>query len=212
MAELIKCNIYRENAKFEVERIAKQNDEKRDKYTVKGYPLLFNIPSKTYNEKGNEITMTISPNALDETNLNGRIYLLCDHDWSKRLGRNGKNLEFQVDKNIGLFMKCELPNTQYARDIFNEVEDEILDSMSFSALAEYETDNKGNITYTKIVEFYEASLVANPQFLQASVIVANNENSQVKVKEEIKPEEIKAENQFIEESEFKEILKEFEEV
>lgn len=166
--KIFKCNY--NDVKFETDVIQKQDGEKRDTLEVKGYFVIFD--SVGMDDDG-KTKIKISPNAFDETNLNGRIYLLLDHQWEKRLGRTGRNLELQIDKGIGGFMRCKLPNTQLARDAFNEVEDGILDGMSWCGLCEYEEEENGTMLLTKCHELYEVTLTAIPRFFEASVITAS---------------------------------------
>lgn len=112
---------------FETEVRAEDGSEK--KLVIRGYPILYNTPTKVWDWWYGEITETILPTALEGVNLD-EVYLLVGHNPDNVLGKSKINMRLEPDE-TGLFMECELPNTQYARDWYNLIEAKIVDGMSF---------------------------------------------------------------------------------
>ena len=115
-------------------KIETRVDEKQEggkKLVLRGYPILFNIETNIYDFWYGEVRETILPTALDGTDLTN-VYLITGHNIEpdKVLGRNNVNMRMEVD-DTGLFFECQLPNTQLARDIYNLIEEGIVDGMSF---------------------------------------------------------------------------------
>lgn len=139
------------------------------KLFIRGYPILFNTPTKIWDFFDGEITETILPTALDGTRLDN-VYLLVGHNADNVLGRVGINVRVEIDE-IGLFFECELPNTQLARDWYNLVEPGIVDGMSFGFMTSdqvnYETMTR---TITHIDELIEITITPFPAYKEASVV------------------------------------------
>lgn len=157
--------------KFETEARVIEGEGK--KLILRGYPILFNTPTriKSFWDEWEE---TISPNALDNTDLSN-VYLLVGHNPDNVLGRAGINMRFEVDE-TGLFFECELPNTQYARDWYNLVESGIVDGMSFGFNSEGDTWTEpsetqiAKRTINKISKLWEITITPFPAYDEASVV------------------------------------------
>lgn len=115
------------NVEFRTE--AREAENGRKELVVRGYPILFNTPTKVWDYWYDEITEIILPQALDGVDLQN-VFLLYGHDMNRVLGRTGKNMRLETDE-TGLFMECVMPNTQEARDLYNLIEAGIVDGMSF---------------------------------------------------------------------------------
>lgn len=152
--------------------IRKEENEK-GKMVLRGYPILFNEPTTIRTIFGDEITETILPTALDRTDLSN-VYLLVGHNPDNLVGRSGINMRLEKDE-TGLFFECELPNTQYARDYYNLIEQGIVDGMSFGFRSgdqiNYETMTR---TITDIAELYEITITPFPAYKLASVVAKRN--------------------------------------
>lgn len=144
-----------------------EDKTKRDKMVIRGYPILFNTRTSIRDGFGTYEENILS-NALDGTELSD-IYLLGSHNPDNLLGRVGKNMRVEKDDK-GLFFECELPNTQYARDIYNLVESGILDGMSFGFNAEFRDVGAGKRDITRITNLYEITLTPFPAYMEASVV------------------------------------------
>ena len=189
-------------------RLETRVDEKQEggkKLVLRGYPILFNTETKIYDFWYGEIQETILPTALEGTNLND-VYLVGGHQVTpeKVLARNNINMRMEVDE-TGLFFESELPNTQYARDIYNLVESGLVDGMSFGFTCSDEVNEATGIrTITHIDELYEITITPFPAYKEASVIAqrqqadkeqkkANEEKARAEAKERAEQERLEAE-------------------
>lgn len=167
--EQIKQSEYR-SIKFETRVEEKQEGGK--KLVLRGYPILFNTDTSIYDYWYGEVRETILPTALEGTDLTN-VYLVGGHEITpdKVLGRNNINMRMEVDE-TGLFFECELPNTQYARDIYNLIEAGIIDGMSFGFTCSDEINESTKTrTITHIDELFEVTITPFPAYKEASVIV-----------------------------------------
>jgi HK97 family phage prohead protease len=162
-----KLNCEFRNAKITSQFERAEEKGKRDKMLIRGYPILFNSPTKV-RDGFVEYEEIVLPNALDQTDLSD-VYLLGGHNPDNLLGRTGKNMRVEKDEN-GLFFECDLPNTQYARDIYNLVESGILDGMSFGFNCEFARDKNNRNEIRKIINLYEITLTPFPAYAEASVV------------------------------------------
>ena len=167
-----KRNEYR-SIKFETRVEEKQEGGK--KLVLRGYAILFNTETVVHDFWGGEIRETIEPTALDNTDLTD-VYLISGHNIEPIhvLGRTGRNLRLEKDE-TGLFFECELPNTQEARDIYNLVEMEIVDGMSFGFDSDDEIDYETHTrTIKDIKRLYEISITPFPAY-ELTCVVARKE-------------------------------------
>ena len=156
-------------------KIETRVDEKQEggkKLVLRGYPILFNTETNIYDFWYGEVRETILPTALNGTDLTD-VYLITGHNIEpdKVLGRNNVNMRMEVD-DTGLFFECQLPNTQLARDIYNLIEEGIVDGMSFGFTCSDEvSDATKTRTITHIDELFEVTITPFPAYKEASVIV-----------------------------------------
>ena len=183
-------------------------DEKQEggkKLVLRGYPILFDTETRIYDFWYGEIRETILPTALEGTNLND-VYLVGGHQVTpeKVLARNNINMRMEVDE-TGLFFEAELPNTQYARDIYNLVESGLVDGMSFGFTCSDEVNQATGIrTITHIDELYEITITPFPAYKEASVIAkrqkadkeqkkADEEKAKAEAEERVEQERLESE-------------------
>ena len=211
--EQIKQSEYR-SIKFETRVEEKQEGGK--KLVLRGYPILFNTDTSIYDYWYGEVRETILPTALEGTDLTN-VYLVGGHEITpdKVLGRNNINMRMEVDE-TGLFLECELPNTQYARDIYNLIEAGIIDGMSFGFTCSDEINESTKTrTITHIDELFEVTITPFPAYKEASVIVqkqrqATEDEENKKAEAEAKKQE--EEKQAEEDAEKEKKLKELEDL
>lgn len=206
MEQIQKRSEYR-SIKFETRVEEKQEGGK--KLVLRGYPILFNTETIIYDWYYGEIRETILPTALEGTDLTD-VYLITGHNIEpdKVLGRNGVNMRLEVDE-TGLFFECELPNTQHARDIYNLVEQGLVDGMSFGfRCSDQVNEETMTRTITHIDELLEITITPFPAYKEASVIV-QKERQELKDKEKEKEEQEAAEK---EKAELEQKLKELEDL
>ena len=187
-------------SEFRTTKFEARVDEKQEggkKLVLRGYGILFKTEATCYDFWAGEVRETIEPTALQDTDLT-EVYLIGGHNIEpdKVLARTGINLRLEVDE-TGLFFEAEMPNTQYARDIYNLVESGIVDGMSFGFESPDEIDyEKHTRTITKITKLYELSITPFPAYKEASVIAQKQrqiEEDKQKEKEE-EQAKIEAEN------------------
>ena len=195
-------------------------DEKQEggkKLVLRGYPILFNTETRIYDFWYGEIRETILPTALEGTNLND-VYLVGGHQVTpeKVLARNNINMRMEVDE-TGLFFEAELPNTQYARDIYNLVESGLVDGMSFGFTCSDEVNQATGIrTITHIDELFEVTITPFPAYKEASVIAqrqkvdidnrkAEEEKAKAEAEERAEKERLEAEQKAERENKLKEL-------
>jgi len=140
---------------------------------VEGYALKFN----TVSEDLGGFVETILPEALSKTDLSD-VRCFVGHDTSKILGRTtSKTLQLTVD-DVGLKVRCEIPNTTLGRDTYESIKRGDLNQMSFG----FELANNGdrvtraNNGYlrelTNIKRITEVSIVSIPAYRDTDIAVA----------------------------------------
>lgn len=147
-------------------------DESKQK-VISGYALEFN----TLSDDLGGFRETLSPNCLQNTDLSD-VRCLFNHDPNMILGRTGKNLELTVDQK-GLHFTCTLPNRGYADDLYQNIQDGLINQCSFGFVvaedgAAWSEDGNGDYirTVTNIAEIFDVSPVSIPAYRQTSVEAA----------------------------------------
>ncbi len=161
-----------QNKKIEIRSMS--TVEATDNMIVEGYALKFNSLSESFGD-WREI---ISPQALSNTDLTD-VRCLFDHDTSKILGRTtAGTLQINVD-DIGLHIRCQLPDTSYARDLFESIKRDDVNQMSFGFYLADNGDtwtketNGGYLrTLTDIKKIDDVSIVSVPAYSDTNVAVA----------------------------------------
>src|SRR5699024_8960550 len=142
---------------------------------VEGYALRFNTLS---NDLGGFVE-TISPEALKEADLSD-VRCLIDHDSSKVLGRTtSQTLEFNVDDE-GLYFRTKLPNTTYAKDLYENIRLGNINQCSFGFILseddgdsfEKREDGLFKRTIRKIKSLFDVSIVTYPAYNDTDVAPA----------------------------------------
>ena len=162
---------------------ARETETGKKELVVRGYPILFNTPTKVWDSWYGEIEEIILPQAMDGVDLRN-VFLLYGHDMNRVFGRTGKNLRLDVDE-TGLFMECVMPNTQEARDAYNLIEAGIVDGMSFW-LRTHDQVNPATLTrtVTKIEELPEITITAFPAYKETVVITVEEVKRQERLAQE----------------------------
>lgn len=142
---------------------------------VEGYALRFNTLS---NDLGGFVE-TISPEALKEADLSD-VRCLIDHDSSKVLGRTtSETLELNVDGE-GLYFRTKLPNTTYAKDLYENIRLGNINQCSFGFILseddgdsfEKREDGLFKRTIRKIKSLFDVSIVTYPAYNDTDVAPA----------------------------------------
>jgi len=164
-------------------RAVTEESEGQSVRKIRGYAILFGVLGSPW--RGSPWKEKVSSDALDGVDLS-RLVLLLDHNTAWALGRNGKNMRAVVDE-TGLFIEATLGNTWIDDYVFDRVQREIIDGMSFyfdsQSIIASDWENKIDVI-AKINEVYEVSLLAFPAY-DLTVIIAEDEV--------VDPQEVEAE-------------------
>ncbi|WP_275125988.1 HK97 family phage prohead protease [Staphylococcus gallinarum] len=141
---------------------------------VEGYALRFNTLS---NDLGGFVE-TISPQALEDADLSD-VRCLIDHDSSKVLGRTTSDtLKLNVDDE-GLYFRCQLPDTSYSRDLYENIRLGNINQCSFGFILdedgdtlERREDGLFKRTLRKIKSLFDVSVVTYPAYNDTDVAPA----------------------------------------
>lgn len=143
---------------------------------VEGYAIIFNTPS----EDLGGFKEIINPQALNDVNVSD-VKCLINHDFNYVIGRTqAETLEMHVDSK-GLYFKCYLPNTSYARDIYENIKAGNVNQCSFfytlplndDTARTWTVENGEYIqTINKIDQLIEVSIVTVPAYQDTNVEVA----------------------------------------
>lgn len=145
---------------------------------VEGYALKFNKQSEILTTTdGKPFREVILPNALRNTDLSD-VRMFSSHDSSQLLGRTtSSTLDLTVDE-VGLYIKCTLPNTTTGRDTYELVKRGDMNQMSFlfEVSAKGQTwDYSDTIPLRMIHDIYriqEVSAVSIPAYTDTELAVA----------------------------------------
>lgn len=175
-----------------------------EKMIVEGYALRFNTLS---NDLGGFVE-TISPQALKDADLSD-VRCLIDHDSSKVLGRTtSKTLDLKVDDE-GLYFRCQLPDTSYSRDLYENIRVGNINQCSFGFILdddgdtiEKRDDGLFKRTLNKIRSLFDVSVVTYPAYndtdvapaLRSIEAVKEQEQEEIRMRQQ---EEIRTQNELL---------------
>lgn len=152
---------------------------------LRGYPILFDTPGRPY--RGSPWIEKIDKKALEGVDFS-RLVLLLDHETTWALGRVGKNMTATVD-DTGLFIDVTLRDTWLDDYVFDRVQSEIIDGMSFwfdsKSLIASDWTNKIDVVL-KINEVYEVSILVFPAYEETVIITDQAEENGQEDNEAIK--------------------------
>lgn len=177
------------------ENLIAKDDEKM---IVEGYALRFNTESHLLGE----FVETISPKALENADLSD-VRCLIDHNSSYVLGRTkAETLSLNVDDE-GLYFRCQLPNTTYARDLYENIKLGNVNQCSFGFTVdeggdvfEKRSDGLFKRTVNKIKSLFDVSVVTYPAYEDTDVAPALRSIENIKENElrnRLEKEKIKTE-------------------
>ena len=142
---------------------------------IEGYAILFN----TLSDDLGGFKEIISPDALNGVDISD-VKCLINHDFNYVIGRTqAETLELGVDEK-GLWFKCHLPNTSYARDIYENLKAGNVNQCSFFYTLPPKDDNaiswsneNGEYVQTvnQIDQLIEVSVVTVPAYKETNVAV-----------------------------------------
>lgn len=144
---------------------------------IRGYAILFDTPGKPW--LGSVWVEKVDKKALEGVDFS-KLVILLDHNTNWVLGRVGKNMRAVVD-DTGLFVEVTLGDTWIDDYVFDRVQKEIIDGMSFwfdsQSMIATDWENKIDVIL-KINQVYEVSLVVFPAYEETVAIVDNSPTDQ----------------------------------
>lgn len=149
--------------------VREQEDESE---RITGYALKFNRWSDVLGGMFKEI---ISPEALRNADMS-EVVALFNHDDNQILGRNGVNVDLEVDE-IGLKFRIKPTNTSYTKDLLENLRTGIVNKCSFAMSdIESEWEDKGENealerTITSIGKLWDVSIVTTPAYSDTEAVV-----------------------------------------
>ncbi|MDG0821341.1 HK97 family phage prohead protease [Staphylococcus equorum] len=160
-----------------------------DNMIIEGYALRFNTESNPLGQKQKFIE-TVTSNSLENADLSD-VRCLIDHNSSYVLGRTtAKTLDLNVDKE-GLHFRCQLPNTSYAKDLYENVKLGNVNQCSFGFAVdkdgdtfEKRSDGLFKRTVNKIKAIRDVSVVTYPAYKDTDVAPALRSIESIQVDEE----------------------------
>lgn len=162
-----------ENEKSKFRAISEEIDGKPVR-KLRGYPILFDTPGRPW--RGSKWIEKVDKKALEGVDFS-KLVLLLDHSTTWVLGRVGRNMTAVVD-DVGLFVEITLGNTWLDDYVYDRVQTEIIDGMSFwfdsQAMIASDWENKIDVIL-KINEVYEVSIVVFPAYEDTVIITQNEE-------------------------------------
>ncbi|PAD39810.1 HK97 family phage prohead protease [Terribacillus sp. 7520-G] len=151
-----------------------------DEMIIEGYALRFGEWSNPLKDStGQDFLETITPEALKNADLSD-VRCLINHDPNMVIGRTtSETLELRVD-DVGLWFRCKLPQTSYARDIYENVR---LGNVSQCSFGFHLADNGDEAvrdmqsgivkrTVKAIASLFDVSVVTFPAYNASDVAVA----------------------------------------
>lgn len=166
-------------------------DTTQQDMVIEGYAIIFN----TLSDDLGGFKEIIHPNALQGVDISD-VKCLINHDFNYVIGRTQANtLELSVDDK-GLFFRCKLPNTSYARDIYENISAGNVNQCSFfytlppkddTARTWSKVEGEYVQTINRIDQLIEVSIVTIPAYQDTSVAVGqrNKEFEEHKILESL---------------------------
>lgn len=119
---------------------------------INGYALKYN----TWSQDLGGFIETIDKQALDNADMSD-VRCLIDHDNSRILGRTSSGTLDLVKDDVGLRFECTLPNTTYAKDLYENVRVGNINQCSFG----FEVDRNGDeLRFNKEKSIYQRIIKA----------------------------------------------------
>ena len=172
-------------------RTADINAVDDEEMKIQGYALRFNEESNLLGE----FYEVISPEALEEADMSD-VRMLINHDQNYVIGRTtAGTLDLEVTEE-GLYFRCTLPPTSYARDIYENIKLGNVSQCSFGMVVgsdgdsfERRDDGIFKRTINKIQSIFDCSVVSFPAYSSSSVEPALRSIEHIKQEESNKIEE-----------------------
>jgi hypothetical protein len=180
-------------------RSIEEDDNQQE--SIEGYALKFDKWSDTI---GYYFPMRekIDPNALDNCDMSN-VIATFNHDINMPLARNTVqngigSLQLKID-GIGLYFKCIPTNTNYAKDLKENIRNNVINQCSFAFSLDPKDENADEIVWNeqeeiyertiyKIKKLYDVSIVTTPAYPDTEAVIGKrckDKIEELKTKEEL---------------------------
>lgn len=116
----------------------RENENGGDSRIIEGCAIVFNRETTLWDGHYTRVREIIAPSCIDETFLRGQdVKLNIMHDRAQTIARRTKQGEGKLQLELredGLYMSCELPDTEQSRQIIANIRDKVYAGMSFEFL------------------------------------------------------------------------------
>lgn len=131
-------------------------------YYVEGYATTFDKPYMLWEYDGIKFYEVIDRYALDNADMSDVIFQY-DHE-GKVLARKSNNTLIVEPDNVGLFMCADLSKSSASKELYEEINNELITRMSWAFTVEEESYNQDTRTRTilKVKKVYDVSAVSIP--------------------------------------------------
>lgn len=142
--------------------IVQENKRLDSEYYVEGYATTFNEPYLLYEYDGVKVYEQIDRHALDGADLSD-VIMQYDHK-GKVLARNSNHTLGLEVNDIGFFMYADLSKSAAAKELHEEITNELITKMSWAFIVAEDSYNSETRTRTilKIKKVYDVSAVSRP--------------------------------------------------
>lgn len=131
-------------------------------YYVEGYATTFNRPYELYEYDGIKYSEVIDRNALVGADISDVIFQY-NHQGAVLARNSNKTLGFEARED-GLFIYADLSKSKAAKEMYEEISNELVTKMSWAFTVSEDSYNKDTRTrtITKIKKIYDVSAVSVP--------------------------------------------------
>ena len=116
----------------------RENENGGDSRTIEGCAIVFNRETTLWDGHYTRVREIIAPSCIDKTFLREQdVKLNIMHDRAQTIARRTKQGEGKLKLDLredGLYMSCELPDTEQSRQIIANIRDKVYAGMSFEFL------------------------------------------------------------------------------
>lgn len=136
--------------------------EKKDDYIVEGYAMKWEPYALYEDERGNAVFEEFKREAFADTDMSDVIMQL-NHEGTVMARLRNNTLHINLD-DIGMHIRADLSKSQDARNLFEAIDNGLIDRMSWGFFpGEYHFDRKSNtIIHTRIKKVFDISAVSLP--------------------------------------------------
>jgi HK97 family phage prohead protease len=162
----------------------------KEKRIIQGRAVVYNsMSNELRTSNGDKFKEIIQPGALSNSLANNDILAFKEHNPEMLLGRKSAGTLMLEDRNDGLYVSINIPETSYGEDTLVSAMRGDLKGFSFgfnSPKARSYSKSGEKIREISSLNLREVSIVANPAYNETSLSVVRSEDFVEEIKEENK--------------------------